>query len=400
MNASITGTHFRATAVAGIALMLSCASEVFAAAGDTIGSRATINYIYKAIPFVQESSPTGNSIVGAGNGADTAFTEDRSINFVVQETDNTATGTNSSVAQVVTTFTVANLGNGPQDFLLAAFNNTAHSLGATAEVDNIDTLLPIRTFVEDGTTAGYQPGEDTEEFIDELVADPTGLSPATVYVVADMPVSAPGDLAAVTLVAQVAAGGAAGLGAFINADDNGNISPAGSYGTVSVVNVPAGTPDATTDVLGEDIVFNEFAGANPEDFDSTTTATDVARNGQHSATDAYLIEPARVVINKSVTVQDTLGGIDPHAGATLVYQLDVIVSGVVNNLVVTDSIPANTTYTSGSVRLDGASQTDAADGSDFTNVAAGVITVDLGEGGTNTITPPASFTITFEVTID
>ena len=395
-------------------LLLVCATQMFsanamAAAGDAVSTRAIINYTYNTINFVQESSPTGNTRIGAGNGADTVFTEDRAINFTVSETDNVATGVNSGESQVVTTFTVANLGNDVQDFLLFAANNSSHSL-ATTQIDNIDALLPLRAFVESGANSGYQPGEDIADYIDELQTG--AANAATVYIVADMPVAAPDDLAAVTLVVQVAAGGAAGQGAAINADSNGNISPAGTYSN-GAVNVPAGTASTDPDVSGEDVVFNEPGAANTEDFDSSAATTDLPRNGQHSATDAYLIEPSEVVVNKSVTVIDTLGGSDPHAGSTLRYQLDVNVTGVgtVDNLVITDAVPANTTYLPGSITLDAVPQTDADDDgipsgtvvdySQLTGVPGSQsITVDLGQGGTNTITPPATFIIIFEVTID
>ncbi len=383
--------------------------KLMAAAGDSISTRATVNYVYQSFSYVQESSPLGNTVVGVGNGSDTVFTEDRLLNFIVNETDNQATSVNSTEAGVVTTFSVTNLGNAPQDLLLAAFNNNAHSLSNT-EVDNIDALLPLRAFVESGLTAGYQPGEDIAVFIDELA--PGAPNAATVYIVADMPAAAPGDLAAVSLVVQIAAGGAAGEGAAINADNNGNTSPAGTYSNGATA-VAAGTPSSSADALAEDIVFNDPAGLNAEDFDSTTAAQDVVRNGQHVATDAYIVEPSEVVINKSVTVIDTLGGNDPHAGATLRYRLDVVITGVgsVDNLVVTDSIPANTTFTAGSITLDGVAQTEADDDGipsgpvvDYTSLSGApgseLITVDLGQGGSVSIAPPATRTIIFEVTID
>ena len=48
-------------------------SQVFAAAGDVISNTATVNYSILAVPFTQESSPTGNTVQGVGNGTPTTF---------------------------------------------------------------------------------------------------------------------------------------------------------------------------------------------------------------------------------------------------------------------------------------------------------------------------------------
>ena len=392
-----TGIHMFVMRVLLSLLALSIPSYSFSAAGDVISNIATIDYVVKGNSFVLESSPTGNVQTGVGNGAATSFQEDRLINFSVISADAAAVDVSSIQSSAFLTFTVTNNGNAPQDFLLTALNTSPSPL----DPDNFDPVSPMQVFVEDGTnTGGYLLIEDAEVFIDELAVG----SSATVYVVAAMPVTNVGDAAAVALVVQVADGGAVGQGAAITNDDNGFISSAGSYSN-GAVNVLAGIANSIADTPGVETVFNDPAASNPEDIDSGGVQ-DVARNGQHSDVGVFLVQTAAsasVALNKTVTVIDTLGGSDPHAGATLRYQIDVVVSGAgnINNLIVTDPIPANTTYTPTSLLLNGVAQTDANDTpADYSEFNGNDIVVDLSEGATISVAPGAPNLITFDVTID
>lgn len=367
-------------------------SQAFAAAGGVISNTATIDFLYLGLPLTQESSPTGNTFVGIGNGAPTTFTEDQVVNFSVVSNDVAPVDVVTGDTNVFLTFTVANSGNATQDFLLTSIDTTPNPFGAPA--DNFDLVPSLSVFVEDGTTAGYQLAEDTALFVDELAPG----SNATVYVVANIPAAAVGDLAAVVLVVQIAVGGAPGEGAAITNDDNSRVSPAGIYsngGTPVAVGIPNNTPDSA----GVDLVFGDPAGAAPEDIDSTGAVQDIQSNGQHSDTGAFLVQPSGVAVDplvKTVTVIDTLGGTDPHPGATLRYQIVVTTTGasVVDNLVITDVVPPNTTFVDESVTLNGVPQTNAsdADNSEFDGTQ---IIVSLGQ-----ITTATTNTIVFDVTID
>ncbi|HHJ36722.1 MAG TPA: hypothetical protein ENJ87_13250, partial [Gammaproteobacteria bacterium] len=228
-----------------------------------------------------------------------------------------------------------------------------------------------------------------------------------VYVVSDLPVIADSDVAAITLIAQVAEGGNAGVeGVVINSDDNGRISPAGVYSN-GANNVAAGSSNSNPDTLAMETVFNEPPGADPEDVGSDLS-TDIAGNGQHSDSGAYQVTPP-VILSKSVLVLDTLGGNDPHPGSTLRYTLNVEVVGnvAINDLVINDLIPANTTYTAGSMSLNGIAQTDAADAPadfsraiDILSLPVTGIEVDLSQGGTVAVSPGVNNVIIFEVTIN
>ena len=374
--------------------------HVHAAAGDVISNTATVDYTFQAVPFTVESSPTGNAVAGIGNGTATTFIEDRLVNFTVAEVGGLVVSVAPGQLGAVLAYTITNNGNVVQDFLLTAVNTSPNPFAGLP--DTFDPNAPMQVFVEDGTTPGsYQTAEDTAVFIDELAV---GAS-IVVYVVVDIPAAAAAtEISAVALVAQVAVGGTAGQGVVLNSDHNGNISPAGSYSN-GATNVVAGVVNNVADTAGLETVFNDPAGINPEDADSTGAVTDVVANGQHSDTGAFEVSGSPVSINKTVTVIDTLGGTDPHVGATLRYQLDVVIvgAGTIDNLVITDPIPANTTYTGDSIVVDGVAQFDtnfATDG-DYSEQTGGNVIVDLSNANPRIITSADSpIIITFDVTID
>ena len=363
-------------------------TNIFAAAGDSISNTATINYVIGGVP-------------GTGN-ASASFLEDRLINFSVSEDNGSAAvPVISDMTDAVMQFTVTNTGNGVQDFLLTAVNTAPNPFGLPA--DNFDPLT-IQVFAESGATPGYQAVEDTAVFIDELVPNVSHV----VYVVADLPTQVIDDVSVIALIVQIAEGGVVGTeGLVVNADDNGHISPAGVFSNGST-SVSAGTANTIPDSpLTMETVFNDPAGLSPEDV-STDLVQDIARNGQHADAGAYQVM-SPVAIVKTVTVIDPLGGTDPYPGATLRYQLDVVVTGntAVDNLVISDAIPANTTYTDNSILLNAVAQTDADDAPvDYSRaidiLAKPVVSieVDLSQGGTVSVAPGVTNVIIFEVTID
>ena len=370
-------------------LSLCFTSNVFAAAGDLISNTVFITYDVSGLP-------------GTVN-ATTSFTEDRRINFLVTESNGGAVvPVISDMTAAVLQFTVTNMGNDTHDFLVTAVNTAPNPFGLPA--DSFDPLPgSIQVFVESGLTPGYQVAQDVVAFIDELATNTSQL----VYVVTDMPTVVADDVAAIALITQVAEGGTASAeGAAINADDNSRISPAGTYsnGATSVV---AGSASSNPDTSAMETVFNDPAGAAPEDV-ATDLSQDVTGNGQHSDTGVFQVT-SPVNLTKSMTVIDTLGGTDPHPGATIRYQIDVDVVGnsTIDNLLISDLIPADTTYTDDSILLNGVVQTDADDAStDFTHAIDILskpvvsIEVDLSQGGAVSVTPGSTNTIIFEVTIN
>lgn len=135
-----------------------------------------------------------------------------------------------------------------------------------------------------------------------------------------------------------------------------------------------------------------------------------ASGGYAAASGAYLIVDTTLTVVKTVAaIAGTAGGVPvtiPVTGARITYQLDVIVAGTgaAVAVTITDPIPVNTTYVSGSMTLDPdgpgpalpAGMTDTntdylTDRGEFTGAAIRVRLGDLTAG---------TRTITFQVTID
>lgn len=122
----------------------------------------------------------------------------------------------------------------------------------------------------------------------------------------------------------------------------------------------------------------------------TTNAVAIAPSGVKASL-------ATVSLVKSATIVDPFGGAQPLPGATVTYSIvaDVVGSGTVSDLHVIDAIPAGTTYSAGSLVLDGKSLTDGADGDAGKASQEAGIDVSFGDvAGGN------SFALTFKVKIN
>ncbi len=241
------------------------------ASGTSIGNLATLSYTVGGVTQTPiGSSATGNTV---GAGTATTFVVDNKVNVTVTEGNTTFTTVVPGQLAAVTTFTVTNAGNTTQDFALAAANAAAgQTLFVPLLTDNFDATN-VKVFVESGATAGFQAAQDTALFVDELAANGT----ATVYVVTDIPVAQiNNDAALVSLTATTEAGGTAGTQGAVVAETT------------------------TANTAGVDVVFADAAGSD-----------EIARDGKHSARDAYKVVSAIISVAKTVALL-----CDPFNGST------------------------------------------------------------------------------------
>ena len=323
----------------GLALMAPrMAAALGTPSGTVITTTATANYQIGGVPQTAISASAG-------------FTVDNRINLVVTRNADATVGSGAVNQSLV--FTVTNLGNAPQRYDLSVVSRITDSFDMNS----------VRVYRDDNADNAWDAG-------DTLYAGPAtfGDIPADgtlrLLVVADTPVGQPGGATAVydLLAATVVSGG-----------------------TATAVQTPG------ADTAGVDTVFADPAGS---------IAGDVARDGRHSAFGAFTVSNIAVAVGKMVVVIDPFGGSQPVAGATLRYSITATTggNGTANNVVITDAIPANTTYTAASLRLNGAPLSDAAD-ADAGDVGAttpGMVTVNL---GALTAASPVQ-TIVFDVTIN
>ena len=240
----------------------------------------------------------------------------------------------------VLTFELTNTGNGPE----------AYTLTANPAVAGNDFDTTVNGIAVDTNGNGvYDPGVDQMLTGPATTAAIAADASLTVFVLVTIPGGvADGDQSDVSLLAEAVTGTGAPGTAFAGQGAGGGNAIVGS------------------------------TGAN-------ATATGSLSVG---ITDVDLI--------KSATVRDPFGGTGIVPGATITYAIraEVRGSGSVSDLVVTDAAPADTTYVAGSLKLDGAILTDAADADAGRSGTSG-ISVDLG-----TVSGGSSRTVTFQVTID
>lgn len=357
------------------AMLLTVAVQQAQAAGTTqgtvISNTATVDYTVGGVNQPDVSSNT------------TTFLVDRRINLTVAEVGGVATNVTPGLIDQVTTFTVTNSTNGTQDFRLVASNDPSGPNTAFARTDNFNAQV-LRVFVDSNGNGTYDSGVDTATFIDELGADQT----VTVFILGNIAAArVNGDVAGVTLRAFAAdAGTAAALGA-----DATQTAGADTPGVV-------------------DTVFGDTAGA-------ANTTGDAARDGSHSDDDEYDVVTAALTVTKSQTViSDPFNGTtNPKAipGAVVEYCIDINNTGAsqADVVVMTDAVPANTTYQAGTIRVaaagagtactsgSGAAEDDDAagvgDAGDFNVTTAGAVTV---RGGN--IAAAARYKALFRVTIN
>ena len=139
-----------------------------------------------------------------------------------------------------------------------------------------------------------------------------------------------------------------------------------------------------------------FAGAGAGGVDAVAGASGATA----TATGEYLVSDVALVLNKVALVLDPFGGDQPVPGATIRYTITAEVTGTGTAVAVTveDQIPANTSYVPGSLTLNAAGLSDAADGDAGVYEAAPtpLVRVTLGD----LVAADGVQTIIFEVLID
>jgi hypothetical protein len=166
------------------------------------------------------------------------------------------------------TFTVSNLGNTTQDFILS---NTTPAAGATSPFGGTTEFAAstCRTFVDSNTNGTLEIGTDLEAtYLNDVAANGT----RTVFLSCNTPITATNTQDAVVGLIAEAVDAAGSVG-----------SPSASYTVAQLT--------AVNTQLGVEIVAADTAG---------TESGDVARDTKHSDRSAYVIQTATLSVAKSV----------------------------------------------------------------------------------------------------
>lgn len=242
-------------------------------AGTSVLNRASVGYsIGGNTQTAIESSPTGNSTAGSGKGADTTFVVDNKLILTVVKVGSAAVNVSPNQATAVLVYQVTNSGNATQgvSFTAASLATGAANPFGGAITDDFDST-GAKVYVSKNNSVTYVSANDTAASIPQLAAG----AQQYVFVVSTIPIAqVNGDLAVMSLTAQVAAAGGAATygtapGADITSDDSGT---AWTSGTMQKI-------------------FADAAGTD-----------DAAFDGKASDRSAYLVQSAKLTITKTSAV--------------------------------------------------------------------------------------------------
>ncbi len=195
----------RLAAVTAAGMVAINANAAGVAAGDVVENLATVSFSVNGVSQTPiESSPTGNSTPGAGNGAVTDFTVDRVIDLTLIQEGTVNTPGTPGQTERVTSFLLTNDSNAPQGYTFVAADLATGTNVNAGPADSID-IGAYAIFVDDGSGV-YEPATDTATTVANLAPDAT----VTVFVVATIPLTAvDGDVANVELTATTVEPGTA-----------------------------------------------------------------------------------------------------------------------------------------------------------------------------------------------
>lgn len=294
--------------LAGLALgLLATATAAWAAgtpAGTRIPNTATIGYVFNGAPYTQQAAAP--PVVVA-----------RVLAVRTTWQDSTATPSNSPDTARPLTFAVTNLGNAADTFVLTRDNAIPGD-----QFDPGDAPQGA-IWLESGAQAGLQT---------------SGPNADIVYVAGSNEVTlAPDATRTVYLVSSIPGGVTTGATGRVSLEARAALAPPGAAPGAQVA-TQNGVP--------------VIAGPG---------------GGRAVASGAYIVSVVAVGVAKSVvSVADRQGGSRVMPGSVITYRLLVSATGAgsATNVVVSDPLPPALTYVPGSVTVDGAARTDAADGDD------------------------------------
>lgn len=322
----------KAVAIFASISMLSIASTSAKAAG-TLAGTDIVN-----VAQASYDGPGGPIVV---NSNQVTIKVDELLDVTTVSSDPGDVVTSPAATTQVLSYQVTNTGNGQESFTLVA--DTAKG------GDDFDTTFE-QIVLDTNDNGVYDPGVDT------------------VYTAgANDPVLNPDQSVTVFVLSSIPAGAA-----------DAERAEVGLSATATTGSGPAGTT---------------FAGAGDGGGDAVVGST----GATSEASGFFVIQAAQITLVKSASIADPFGGNQPVPGATITYQLVATTTGTgtLNNLVVTDDIPTDTTYTPASITLEGAGLTDSDADADAGSFDGSQIAVALGA-----VAGGQTRTITFQVTID
>lgn len=192
--------------------------------------------------------------------------------------------------------------------------------------------------------------------------------------------------------------------AYVPGSNDPTLSADASIVVLVVNNIPTGLTNGAagkseltaTSFTGSGAAGTIFAGQGTGGTDAVLGPS----GGHANANGVYVAGAITLNALKSQTIVDTFGGSQPVPGATITYQVVITPtgSGTASNATFNDAIPANTTYVAGSLKLNNAALSDAADSDAGQYLSAPSAQVRIALG--NLTQASGAQTVIFKVTIN
>ncbi|MBI5971267.1 MAG: hypothetical protein HY884_08965 [Deltaproteobacteria bacterium] len=300
------------------------ANAVGTASGTSITNKASINYQVGGVAqTLIESSPTGNTTAGAGNGTNTTFVVDNRVNLTVVSNNAAQVTTYPGSSAIALKFTVTNTGNTTQDFGLSVVTGATNEGGVWATAMYEDT----------NSNGVYDAGVDLAiTYADEIAADGTKV----VFIVATVPLTATnGQRNTYALKAQARDSGAAGV--------------QGAITTATVGADTAGVDVVLADADSDGAAADDAAASNGI---YVMWANGAAGSGEPAVgTGGYIVSAAVLTITKtSAVVYDPINlAVNPKAipGARVEYTITIanaVGAATATSITISDTPGANSTF--------------------------------------------------------
>lgn len=386
--------RFRLLTMALMAVLLAVIAPRWAEAvgtpsNTTILNRATIDYKVNTVAQAQMGSApgAGNSTPG-GAGADTTFKVDNKVDVTIANNNaNTVVTTypGSPMAGNALKFTVSNLGNTTQDYVLTTIADPSNTVAGES----------VALYNDDGGTPGSWDGTDTVNAGARLTSIAAGGTAVVYIVITPLNSALNGQKAnyALKAVTYKAAGG------LIEAQTN------------------VGVADDPTLV---DVVFGDGDGDGTGADDATLNGFYVKWEnagaggngpcGIGAGCDAFLVSAAQLTVAKtSAVISDPILGVSANAkaipGATVEYTITITNaagSATATNITIADNLDANVTYVPASMtaNINGGGAVALTDAVDVEGPPTGDFTASTVNVGSVTLAATQNAVIKYQVTIN
>lgn len=282
-------------------------------------------------------------------------------------------------------------------------SGNTYSNASNVNTITVDELIDVTVTWQNGANVSVSPGAADQALLFRVTNTGNGTETFTLSAVANLS-GDNFDPANARIYFDNDASGDFSVGdqLYVPGSNDPTLASGASVDVLIVSNIPGSVVDGNLGFARLKAASNTFTG-HPGDTlagagDAGSLAVLGLSGGKAADKGIYQVGNSPFTFTKSAKVTDPKGGHEPVTGGVITYTLKVNPTGVtaVSSALVTDAIPANTTYVPGSLTLNGTAMGDGTgdgDPGDFNVTTPGSITVDLGALASNASPQLISFQV-------